>query len=186
MLTNEERNELDKQYALAFPLLWLIAKWKCGGSEEAGRDLLQESMLLACSKKKPWCNWTLAVVAGITFVRFMRGIMARTMSNIIKRRKNDPQIHFRGDMTADDYGSTGHYDSPEQVATDKDLFYRTRDKLAEKGQDDAVKCMDLFKQGVPEPDLQAEILKWDVKRVYKAHERMKAAVLAIKEEGDES
>ena len=179
MLTKEERDELEKLYVKHFALLWLIAKWKCGGNEDRGEVLLQDAMALASSKKFPWCTWAVAVAAGIAFPKFMRGIMARVVSNLIKRLKNDPQEHFQGDMTADAFASQGHYDSPEQVAVDKNLLDELRAELERKGNDDAVKCLELWIQGAPECDVQAEHLGWNIKRVYKANEHIKAVALAL-------
>ncbi len=179
MLTTEEREELDQLYVTFFPTLWVVAKWKCGGHEDLGEVLLQDALLHVCQKSHPWSTWNKA--DGLPFVKFMRRVMARLLSNLMKRRKNDPQVHFRGDMTADDFANVGHYNSPAQVAEDADLFDKLRAQLEEDGRDFAVKCLDLSLEGVPEYDLQAEALGVDIKKVYKANEHIKATALALLE-----
>jgi DNA-directed RNA polymerase specialized sigma24 family protein len=180
---SKELNELLTKYVAS---IWRLAVKKCGNNEHIAEELYAQSLKRISDRVPPeWADWWVAKAAGKSFMYFVRGVMMREQSNMMKRAKNDPTVRFAGNMTADTYASTERYHSQEQVASDRDMFVKTRAKLAEKGEDLAVKCLDLITEGVADYEQMAEKLGVDVTRIYKASERAKAVAREILE-GDES
>ena len=181
--TQEEAKELGELLKKYSGAIWKVAVGKCGGHEEPATELYSKTLAKIAEREPNWADWWVAKAEGHTFMFFARGVAMRLLSTDMKRAAKDPQVHFAGNMTADNYASDERYSSPEQVAADRDMFDKTREQLVKAGHELAVKCLDLWAEGVTDYNEMAAKLGVDVKRVYKAAEQMKAAALAVEEGG---
>jgi len=150
-------------------LIKVMAMTKCFGNEANAEDLMQQTLIRQLEGDQPWA------AANVPFITHIRRVMQNLRSKARKKAETRRVVPMLPDAERDNV--KGPHENPEQVLTSgltDQMFDEVCAELTEGSV--ARECMELARRDITDPQGQAEALRVDVTRVYKAREKLREKI----------